>query len=461
MFSELKEECGVFGIFSKKLETAKLAMYGLFAIQHRGQESAGIACSDGYGINSYKGLGLVSEVFRDEENLKKLKGHIAIGHVRYSTAGGAGVLNAQPIVIKHSKWDMAIAHNGNLINTDQIKEKLEKQGSIFQTTSDTEVILHLIARSLEDKIEDAIVEALGQVKGSYCVLILTNNKLIAVRDPLGIRPLVLGEIDGEYVLASETPALDLIGAKYIREVEPGEMIVLSESGMKSKKVLHEERTAKCIFELFYFGRPDSNLFGRNVHLVRKEIGRQLAREHKVEADIVIGVPDSGIAAAMGFAEESGIPFESGIMRNHYVGRTFIQPTQLDRELGVKKKLSPMKEVIAGKRVVLVDDSIVRGTTSRKIVKLVRNAGAKEIHMMISSPPIVSPCYYGIDMPNRQDLIAATHTVEETRKQILADYLGYISVEGLHKAVKSCQNEFCDACFTGNYPIKFPINEDEE
>lgn len=458
MFNELKEECGVFGMFSRKAETAKLAMYGLFAIQHRGQESAGISSSDGYGIYSHKGLGLVSEVFKNEDELKKLRGHIAIGHVRYSTAGGKGVINAQPIAIRHSKGDMAIAHNGNLINTDQIKAKLEKQGSIFQTTSDTEVILHLIARSLEDHIEDAVAEALGQVKGSYCVLIMTNEKIIAVRDPLGIRPLVLGEIDGDYVFASETPALDLIGAKYVREVEPGEMIVISDEGLKAKKVFHEDRTAKCIFELFYFGRPDSNLFGRNVHLIRKEIGKQLAREHKVEADLIIGVPDSGISAAMGFAEESGIPFERGIMRNHYVGRTFIQPTPLDRELGVKKKLSPIREIIEGKRVVLVDDSIVRGTTSRKIVKLVKNAGAKEVHMMISSPPIISPCYYGIDMPNRQDLIASSHSVEEVRKQILSDSLGYISVEGLHKAVKACHNEFCDACFTGNYPIEFPKNE---
>lgn len=456
MFDTIKEECGIFGIYSKKLETQKLTMYGLFAIQHRGQESAGIASTDGYGINFFKDSGLVSEVFNDER-LKKLKGHITIGHVRYSTTGGSGAINAQPLTMRHSKGDLALAHNGNLVNTGLLKKKLEKQGSIFQISNDTEVILHLIARSLEDAIEDAIVDALSQIKGAYSILFMTNEKLIAVRDPLGIRPLVMGELDGEYVFASETPSLDLIGANYIREVEPGEMIIIDSTGLKNKKVFHSEKTAKCIFEMFYFGRPDSVLFGRNVHLTRKEIGKELAREHKVDADLVIGVPDSGVSAALGYAEESGIPYDVGIMRNHYVGRTFIQPTQLDRELGVKKKLSPISDVIKGKRLIVVDDSIVRGTTSRKIVKLLKRAGAKEVHMMISSPPVVSPCYYGIDIPTRQELIGATHSLEETRKQILADYLGYISVEGLHKAVKACQNEFCDACFTKKYPIEFPTN----
>lgn len=461
MFGDLNEECGVFGIYSDKLENAKLTMYGLFAIQHRGQESAGIASTDGYSIQAHKGIGLVSRVFKDEENLKKLKGNIAIGHVRYSTAGGSGIVNAQPMLMKHSKGDLALAHNGNLVNTGSLKKKLEKQGSIFQTTNDTEVILHLIARSLEDEIEEAIADALSQVKGAYSILFLTKEKLIAVRDPLGIRPLVMGEINGDYVFASETPSLDLIGAKFIREVEPGEMIIVDKYGMKSKKVFHSERTAKCIFEMFYFGRPDSILFGRNVHLVRKEIGKELAREHKVEADLVIGVPDSGISAALGYSQESGIPYDVGIMRNHYVGRTFIEPTQLDRELGVKKKLSPIRDVIKGKRLVVVDDSIVRGTTSRKIVKLLKNAGAKEVHMMISSPPVVLPCYYGIDIPTRQELIGATHSLEETRKHILADSLGYISVEGLHKAVNAAKDEFCDACFTGKYPIKFPQTDEND
>ena len=454
MYDSLKEECGVFGIFSEKLENAKLTMYGLFAMQHRGQESAGISSTDGYGINSHKGMGLVSSVFADEKKLENLKGNIAIGHVRYSTTGASGVINAQPLVIRHSKGDLAIAHNGNLVNTDSIKEKLEKQGSIFQTSNDTEVILHLVARSLKDTIEDSILDALSQVKGAYSILFMTNKKLIAIRDPLGMRPLVLGKKDGEYILASETPALDLLGAEYIREVEPGEMIIIDKNGMEAKKVFHEDRTAKCIFELIYFGRPDSNLFSRNVHLLRKEVGRQLARENKIEADLVIPVPDSGVSSALGYAEESGIPYEFGIMRNHYVGRTFIEPTQLDRELGVKKKLSPIPDVIRGKRVIVIDDSIVRGTTSRKIVKLLKKAGAAEIHLLIAAPPVNFPCYYGIDMPTRKELIAATHTLEEIRKYILANSLAYLSIEGLHKAVKSQKNEFCDACFTGNYPVKF-------
>ena len=458
MFDTLKEECGVFGIYSKKQETSKLTMYGLFAIQHRGQESAGIATSDGYGIKLHKESGLVSKIFQTGEKLKKLTGHIAVGHVRYSTTGGTGAVNAQPLAMEHSKGDLALVHNGNLVNTDLLKIKLEKQGSIFQTSNDTEVILHLIARSLEDKIEDAVVDALSQIKGAYSILFMTNEKLIAVRDPLGIRPLVMGIIDGEYVFASETCSLDLIGAEYVREVEPGEMIIVNDKGITEKQIFHSDKTAKCIFEMFYFGRPDSNIFGRNIHLTRKEIGKELAREHKIDADLVIGVPDSGISAALGYAEESGIPYEAGIMRNHYVGRTFIEPTQLDRELGVKKKLSPIKEVIEGKVLVVVDDSIVRGTTSRKIVKLLKKAGAKEVHMMISSPPVVSPCYYGIDIPTRQELIGATHTLEETRKQILADSLGYISVEGLHKSIKANKCEFCDACFTNNYPIDFPTGD---
>ncbi len=454
MYGSLKEECGVFGIYSDKLDNAKLTMYGLFAMQHRGQESAGIASTDGYGISSHKEMGLVSSVFADERNLEKLKGNIAIGHVRYSTTGASGVINAQPLVIRHSKGDLAIAHNGNLVNTDSIKEKLEKQGSIFQTSNDTEVILHLVARSLKDAIEDSILDALSQVKGAYSILFMTNNKLIAVRDPLGMRPLVLGKKGDSYIFASETPALDLVGAEYIREVEPGEMIIIDKNGMDAKKVFHRERTAKCIFELIYFGRPDSNLFSRNVHLLRKEVGRQLARENKIDADLVIPVPDSGVSSALGYAEESGIPYEFGIMRNHYVGRTFIQPNQLDRELGVKKKLSPIPDVIRGKRIVVVDDSIVRGTTSRKIVKLLKKAGAKEIHLLIAAPPVTFPCYYGIDLPTRKELIAATHTLEEIRKYILADSLAYLSIEGLHKAVKAEKNEFCDACFTGNYPVKF-------
>ncbi|NLK63222.1 MAG: amidophosphoribosyltransferase [Fusobacteria bacterium] len=453
MFDTLKEECGLFGIYSKTLEAQKLTMYGLFAMQHRGQESAGMASSDGFGVSFFKDTGLVSNVFNDER-LKKLKGHITIGHVRYSNKRESGAINAQPLTMRHSKGDLALAHNGSLINTVSLKKMLEKQGSIFQTSNETEVILHLIARSKEENIEESIIDALSQIKGAYSILFLTNEKLIAVRDPLGMRPLVIGKIQNDYVIASETPAFDLIGAEYIREVNPGEMVIIDSTGMRTKQIFESNRTAKCIFEMFYFGRPDSLLFGRNVHLTRKEIGKELAREHKVDADIVIGVPDSGISAALGYAEESGIPYDIGIMRNHYVGRTFIEPTQLDRELGVKKKLSPIVEVINNKRVVVVDDSIVRGTTSRKIIKLLKKAGAKEVYMLVSSPAVVSPCYYGVDIPTRQELIGATHSLEETRKQILADYLGYISVEGLHKSVKAASNEFCDACFTRKYPIEF-------
>ena len=454
MFGELNEECGVFGIHSKKLENAKLAMYGLFAIQHRGQESAGIATTDGEEINIHRGMGLISDVFRKEKKLEKLTGHTAIGHVRYSTTGTSDVINAQPMVMKHIKGNIAIAHNGNFINTGVLKEKLEKFGAIFQTNNDTEVVLHLLARSLEDNLEDALVDALSQIKGAYSILLMAKNKLIAVRDPLGIRPLVLGELDGDYVFASETCALDLIGAKYIREVEPGEMIVIKNDELISRKVFHSEKRASCVFELIYFGRPDSNIFGHNVHLTRKEIGRQLAREHKIEADVVIPVPDSGISSAIGFAQESGIPYEMGIMRNHYVGRTFIQPTQLDRELGVKKKLTPIKEVIDGKNIVVIDDSMVRGTTSRKIIKLLKKAGAKSINMLIAAPPVMAPCFYGIDMPTKIELISASHSIEETRKQILADYLGFLSVEGLHNSLKTTENTFCNACFTGKYPIDF-------
>ncbi len=451
----LNEECGIFGIFSNESETAKTTMYGLFAIQHRGQESAGISSTDGNTITTRKGMGLVSTVFADDKKLDSLKGNISIGHVRYSTTGSSGVANAQPLSIRHSKGELAIAHNGNLVNTSTLKSKLEKQGSIFQTTNDTEVILHLIARSLEDSIEASIADALAQVKGAYSLLFMTNNKLIAVRDPLGMRPLVMGKIGESWVFSSETTSFRLIGAEYIREVEPGEMVVIDENGMRTKNLFKSTFHSKCIFELIYFSRPDSITFDRNVHLIRKEIGKQLAREHKVEADLVIPIPDSGVSAALGYSQESGILYEKGIMRNHYIGRTFIQPTQLDRELGVRKKLTPITEVIKGKKVVLVDDSIVRGTTCKKIVDLVRKSGAKEISMLISSPPIVSPCFYGVDMPDKTDLIASKMKVDEISKLIGTDYLGYISVEGLHKAVKAAKAEFCDACFTGNYPTETP------
>jgi amidophosphoribosyltransferase len=451
-FDKFHEECGVFGIYGHA-DAANLTYLGLYALQHRGQESAGIVSTDGKKLFSEKSMGLVADIFT-EDRIKKLPGHAAIGHNRYSTTGDSVSINIQPILVNFAMGGLAIAHNGNLVNAGILKAELEAYGSIFQSTMDSEVIIHLIAQSRLSNLHERIVDALQHVQGSYSLLLLAEDEMIGVRDPHGFRPLVLGEVAGAYVLASETCALDLIEATYIREIEPGEMVVINSSGIHSTFPFKRATPSHCIFEFIYFARPDSYVFGQNVYSIRKEFGRQLARETGVAADVVIPVPDSGVPAALGYAEEAGIPFGLGLIRNHYVGRTFIEPRQTIRHFGVKIKLNPVKDVLKGKRVVVVDDSIVRGTTSKKIIKMIRNAGASEIHMRISSPPTMFPCYYGIDTPTRQELIASSHNIEEIRKYITADTLGYIGLEGVRKVVDRPIN-YCVACFSGDYPVPFP------
>lgn len=458
MFDKLHEECGVFGIFGHP-EAANLTYLGLYALQHRGQESCGIVSSDGVQLKAHLGMGLVSDVFKRDDIFDQLPGSASIGHVRYSTAGGNDMKNCQPIVVDYSRGSIAVAHNGNLVNAQEVRNQLEKSGSIFSTTADTETIIHLIARAQSDSLIERTCESLKQVRGAYSLVFLTETRMIAVRDPNGFRPLSLGKLDGAYVVSSESCAFDLIEAEYIREIEPGEMIVIDKEGMKSFFPFEQEaRNTPCIFEYIYFARPDSRIFDRMVYPVRKEFGRQLARQYPVEADLVIAVPDSGMPAAMGYAEEAGLPFELGLIRNHYVGRTFIEPQQSIRHFGVKLKLNPVKDILKGKRVVVVDDSIVRGTTSRKIVKMIRNAGAKEVHVRISSPPTSYPCFYGIDTPSRKELISASHSIEEIARYITADTLCYLELEGLHAALSQFGDhkiDFCDACFSGKYPVKFP------
>jgi amidophosphoribosyltransferase len=445
---KLREECGVFGIFGHP-EAAKLTYLGLHALQHRGQESAGIVSSDGKKLHSHRGLGLVADVFT-RDALETLPGPRSIGHVRYSTFGGAGLKNAQPFSVDYARGSLAIAHNGNLVNGAELRAELEEQGSIFQSTSDTEVIVHLVARSTKDSLPARVEDALREVKGAYSLLFLSEGMLIAARDPYGFRPLTLGHVDGADVFASETCALDLIGAEYERDIAPGEIYVRTEREVRSHTLEVHPTQAQCIFELVYFARPDSVIFGRNVYEVRKALGKQLAREHPVSADIVVPVPDSGTAAALGFAEESKVPFELALIRSHYVGRTFIEPSQAIRHFGVKLKLGRVKGSVAGKRVVLVDDSLVRGTTSKKIVKMIRDAGAREVHLRISSPPTTHPCYYGIDTPTREELIAATQDIAAIERFIECDSLAYLSLEGLHSAARGGATEFCNACFSGEY-----------
>lgn len=454
LFHDIHEECGVFGVFNHP-EAANLAYLGLYSLQHRGQEGAGICSSDGKQLHIEKSMGLVADIFT-EKRLKRLPGHIAVGHNRYSTAGGSFLKNVQPIVANFALGSLAIAHNGNIVNAVEVKKELESDGAIFQSTSDSEVIVHLIAHAKGDSAPERIIQALSRVSGAYSLIVMLEKELIAVRDPYGVRPLCLGEVDGAYVVASETCALDLINAKYIRDVEPGEMLVINENGLESIKVLQTIRKAFCIFEFIYFSRPDSYIFGyQNVNETRKELGRQLAREMPTDADIVIPVPDSGVPAAIGYAEESGIHFDFGLIRNHYVGRTFIEPKQSIRHFGVKIKLNPVRKLLEGKRVIVVDDSIVRGTTSKKIVKMLREGGgAREIHMRISSPPTIGPCFYGIDTPTRQELIASSHLVEEIRRYITADSLSYLSLNGI-KSVLPDFDDYCAACFDNNYPINFP------
>lgn len=452
MFDKFHEECGVFGIYGHP-DAANLTYLGLYALQHRGQESAGIVSSDGKQLYGQKAMGLVADIFV-EERIKKLPGYAAIGHNRYSTTGESVAINIQPILVNFALGTLAIAHNGNLVNAGILKDELEAYGSIFQSTMDSEVIIHLIAQSRMATMHERIVDALGHVQGSYSLLLITENELIAVRDPNGFRPLSLAELDGAYVVASETCAFDLIEATYIREIAPGEMVVINSKGIHSSFPFKKADPSHCIFEFIYFARPDSMVFGQNVYSIRKEFGRQLARETNVAADVVIPVPDSGVPAALGYAEEAGIPFDLGLIRNHYVGRTFIEPRQSIRHFGVKIKLNPVRDALKGKRVVVVDDSIVRGTTSKKIIKMIRNAGATEIHMRISSPPTTYPCFYGIDTPTRQELIASSHSIEEIRKYITADTLGYISMDGIQKVVPYRMN-YCAACFDGAYPVPFP------
>lgn len=451
MFDKYNDECGVVGIYNHP-EASNMAYLCLYALQHRGQESAGIASSDSVTLHSHKAMGLVADIF-SKEVIATLPGRHAIGHVRYSTTGGSHVKNAQPFVVDYSRGPIAIAHNGNLVNAKVLRDELEAYGSIFQSSMDTEVIVHMIASSKENSLIDRLTHALGRVRGSYSLVILKENRLIAARDPHGFRPLALGRLRDGYVVASETCAFDLIEAEFIREIEPGEIVEISEKGITSYKPFKEAAHTPCIFEFIYFARPDSFIFGANVYKVRKKLGAQLAKEHPVDADIVIPVPDSGVPAAIGYAEESGIPFEFGLVRNHYVGRTFIEPKDSIRHFGVKIKLNASRDILKGKRVIVVDDSIVRGTTSRKIMRMIRQAGAKEVHLRISSPPTVLPCFYGIDTPNRDELIAANHSVEEITKFVTADTLGYLSVEGLYNAVKEAGGSFCDACFTGKYPVE--------
>jgi amidophosphoribosyltransferase len=448
------DQCGVFGIWGSD-EAANHTYLGLHALQHRGQEAAGIVSADNGQLLVHRGLGLVQDVF-EATTLEKLPGDCAIGHVRYSTAGGSHIKNAQPIAIDYAHGSIAVAHNGNLTNADEIRRRLESSGSIFQTSSDTEVVVHLIARSSERSTVDRVADALRQTKGAFSLLVLTPNELIAARDPWGFRPLSLGRLKGAFVFASEPVAFELIAAEYIRDIEPGELVVINKNGLTSLRPFEQMPSKMCIFEYVYFARPDSTLGGTNVYESRKQMGRALAREASIDADVVIPVPDSGVPAALGYAEQAGLPFELGLVRSHYVGRTFIEPQSSIRHFGVRLKLSPNRVLIQGKRVVVIDDSIVRGTTSRKIVKMLRDAGAREVHLRISSPPTRWPCFYGIDTPSRSELIASSHSIEEIAKYVTADSVGYLSVEALHAAVEknSTSSGFCNACFTGDYPVAF-------
>ncbi|MFC4778034.1 amidophosphoribosyltransferase [Paenibacillus sp. GCM10023252] len=463
MFDKLREECGVFGVFGHP-DASSLSYYGLHALQHRGEESAGIATVDSSEPGSFayhRGMGLVKEVF-DKDRLDSLPGDRAIGHVRYSTAGASKLANAQPLIFKYRDGDLAVATNGNIVNAPEIRRELESQGSIFQTTSDTEVVAHLIARSKKDFVT-AAKEALQRIVGGFAFLLMTNDKLLVASDPHGLRPLVMGQLGDGYVFSSESCAFEVIGAEYVRDVQPGELLVLDESGMRTEHYARVERRATCAMEFIYFARPDSDINNVNIHSARKRMGQQLAIESFVDADIVTGVPDSSISAAIGFAEQTGIPYELGLIKNKYTGRTFIQPSQELREKGVKMKLSAVRKVVEGKRVVMIDDSIVRGTTSMRIVNLLREAGATEVHVRITSPPFKNPCYYGIDTPDRKELIASSRTVEEIRQQINADSLFFLSNEGFIGSVGANDDAYkggmCLACFDNDYPT--PVDEESD
>ena len=445
----MKEYCGVVGIYGNK-NASQLAYLALYALQHRGEESAGIVSFDGRKVYQHKGMGLVGDLFK-ESDLKKLKGHLAIGHVRYSTTGSSTVKNVQPLLINHKKGFIAVAHNGNLTNSVELRNELEDAGSILQTTMDSELIVHFLVRDHKNNYREKVVPIVSRLEGAYSFVIAINDSIYAIRDPHGFRPLCIGKLDNAYVVASETCALDMLQAQYVRDVEPGETVILDKNGLTSIKAPVAKKHSFCIFENIYFARPDSNIFTKSVYLTRKNLGKALAKEYPVEADMVMPIPDSGTYAALGYAEESKIPLEMGFVRNHYIGRTFIQPSQLIRDFKVKVKLNPIRDVLKDKRVVIVEDSIVRGTTSRGRVRALRQAGVKEIHMRVSCPPLISPCFYGIDFPTKKELIAANHPIEEIKDFIGVDSLKYLSLEGMLNSMMLPKEEFCTACFTGNYP----------
>ena len=457
MLDKLHEECGVVGVYGHP-EAANLVYLGLYALQHRGQESAGIVASTHSKMHLELGMGLVADIF-DPGRLMKLPGPLAIGHNRYSTAGKSELVNAQPCMINYAEGSLALAHNGNLVNAQTIRKSLASKGAIFQSTNDSEVIVHLMAQAKSASFVDRAAEALRQVSGAYSLVLMTENELLAARDPRGFRPLCLGKLVGGYIVASETCVMDLIEAEFIREVEPGELILINENGLQSFFPFKKEETKHCVFEHIYFARPDSFLFGEHVYMARNEMGKAMAQESPADVDLIVPVPDSGVVSAMGFAEESNIPFEMGLIRNHYVGRTFIEPQSQIRNFGVKLKLNAVKNLIEGKRLAIIDDSIVRGTTSRNIVKMLLESGAKEVHLRISSPPILHSCFYGIDTPNKEELIAHTNTLEETRQYLGANSLSYLSINKMLEVLQNGKNKFCSACFDGNYPV--PITDSIE
>jgi len=454
-----RESCGIFAIYGHE-EASRIAFYGLFALQHRGQESAGIVSSDGCQVYEHKGMGLAAEVFR-EEALQKLPGRLAIGHVRYSTTGSSTLLNAQPFLVHFGDECYALAHNGNIVNAQKLRRQMEDDGSIFQTTMDSEIVVHLMARRLKEGLESALTAALLRLAGAYCFVMLTRNKIIAARDPRGFRPLALGKLNDSWVVASETCAFDLVGARYVRDVEPGEILMIDSRGIQSFHPFPAEKHRHCIFELIYFARPDSQIFRQNVYLCRKRLGHELAREYRPDVDLVMPFPDSGVYAALGYAEESGIPFEMGMIRNHYIGRTFIQPSQTLRDFGVRVKLNPVRAVLEGKKILIVEDSIIRGTTSRSRVRNLREIGVKEIHMAVSCPPTVYPCPYGIDFSSKGELIAAKKENERAIAEFIGlDSMHYLSVEGMIKATGLDRDCFCLACFDGCYPVRPPERLDK-
>jgi amidophosphoribosyltransferase len=445
----MKDFCGVVGIYGHK-NASQLAYLALYALQHRGEESAGIVTFDGKKVSLHKGMGLVGDLFK-ESDLKKLKGHMAVGHVRYSTTGSSTIKNVQPLLVNHKKGFIAVAHNGNLTNSVELRNELEDGGSILQTTMDSELIVHFLVKDHKNNYREKIVPIVSRLEGAYSFVLAINDAIYAIRDPHGFRPLCIGKLDNGYVVASETCALDMIQAQYIRDVEPGETVIIDRNGLTSVKAPVIKKHAFCIFENIYFSRPDSNIFTKSVYLTRKNLGRNLAKEHPIDADMVMPIPDSGTYAALGYAEESKIPLEMGFVRNHYIGRTFIQPSQLIRDFKVKVKLNPIRDVLKGKRIIIVEDSIVRGTTSRGRVRALKQAGAKEIHMRVSCPPLISPCFYGIDFPTKKELIASNHSIDQIKEFIGVDSLKYLSLDGMLSAMMLPKEEFCAACFTGDYP----------